>query len=111
MSCMSPCAPAPLPAFGLKLDSCLITPRISAGSTPYFLAAASISFANGVGAPGPAPEAAVAPVAAAADGSAAPVAWSSALAKVVLPWAGAAAGAAGVGGGVAGLPGGGRDHA
>src|SRR3954462_13272458 len=85
MSGMSPCAPAPLPAFGLKLDSCLITPRISAGSTPYFFAAASISVANGVAAPGPE----LADVAAGADGSAAPVAWSSAPANVVLPWAGA----------------------
>ncbi|MNN54108.1 hypothetical protein D3C81_1689030 [compost metagenome] len=34
MTCIRPCAPTPLSAYGLKLDSMAITPRISSGSMP-----------------------------------------------------------------------------
>src|SRR5215211_150081 len=62
MSWVRPRAPAGLPASGLKFDSWRMSPRSSAGSTPYLAAAASISAAYGVAAPAPA-----APVAPAAD--------------------------------------------
>src|SRR3954452_13576165 len=52
ISCVRPRAPAGLPAFGLKFDSWRIRPRRRAGSTSYFAAAASISAAYGVFAPG-----------------------------------------------------------
>src|SRR5436309_14671625 len=48
MSCIRPCAPAGLGAFGSKPDSCWMTAQTSAGSTPYFVAAAWISAAYGV---------------------------------------------------------------
>src|SRR4051794_8542382 len=113
MSCMSPCAPAPEPALGLKLDSCLITARTSDGSTPYLRAAPSISAENGVAAPGPvaapaaptpvatsaAPTPVVAPAAPVASAGWPPaVAWSSALAKLVVPCAGGAGVAPGASG-------------
>ena len=43
MSCISPCAPAELVAFGLKPDSCATIARTSAGSTPSWADDAAIS--------------------------------------------------------------------
>src|SRR3954451_3563582 len=79
MSWVRPRAPAGLVAFALKFDSWRMRPRRRAESTPYFLAAASISVANGVEAPG-VPVAPDAPVEAAPVG--APVRLGSLVAAV-----------------------------
>src|SRR6476620_9816670 len=85
MSCVSPRAPAGLVAFALKFDSWRIRPRRRAGSTLYFVAAASISAAYGVDAP----VMAVAPVVPAgsvvADAAGAPVTDASWAAKPLDP--------------------------
>src|SRR5687768_15752545 len=93
---MRPCAPACDPALGLKPDSALIRPRRRAGSTPYFVAAASISALKGVAPePVPVPEGAAAAVAVGP-----PAACSRAFWKVPL----SPAGGGGVAGGAAGAP-------
>src|SRR5256885_11610608 len=82
MSCISPPAPAPLCALGLKPDSCWMTASIRAAGTPYFCEAAWMSAAYGA-----APVGAFAP-AEAAGAACALKTWAKLVAPLVLLAAG-----------------------